>query len=715
MRKESTNGTETPGGQRSFRFRFFFLKVAFALAFLLVGMRLVVLQVLEAPRYRAMAKKQYEQTFVLPATRGIVVDRNGNVLVSNTMFISIAADPKIVGERATTVATQLSKVTGRARGEYLARLREERRFVWLERRVNPAVARRIEAAKIEGIVLVNEPKRIYHYDDLAGTLVGFTNVDNKGISGVELALDSVLRGTNGSIVMHRDGLNRVRPSADHARIEPVNGEDIVLTIDLKYQAIAEEELKRGLQRSQAEAGMVVMVEPKTGEILALAVQPCVNPNAISGVDLALTRNRVVADVFEPGSVFKLVTATAAYDQGNIRPESRWYAEKGTFTLPVGKKEKQTITDTHPHEWVTFEEAMAVSSNIVMAKVGKQLGAERLFRFARAFGFGTPTGIDIPGEVRGQLKRTANWSGTTLQAMSYGYEVGVTPLQILCAYAAVANNGVLMKPYVVSGIRGSDGSLVRINEPLPVRRVATADVVGLLRSAFEQTVQVGTGTMVRMDGVRIAGKTGTSRKLVDGKYSLKDYTASFVGFYPAEDPQVACLVMLDNPRGRSYYGGETSGPVFKAIAERVIHTSERFSRAPIAENLHRKNGPVAVPDVRTLEPAMAVKMLESHGLRGTLFGKGEIVLKQSPEPGRKAEPGDAVSLILEGSPSKASDGSIVVPDVRGLSIRRAMNRLVAEDFDVSARGSGVVVQQIPSAGQRSKPGAEIVLVCEPRKM
>jgi cell division protein FtsI/penicillin-binding protein 2 len=712
------NSVSPSGGeqdQRSTRLRFLFLKTIFLLAFAAVAVRLVTLQMIDAPKYRSMAKIQYDQKIVLPATRGIIYDRNGNVLVSNTMFMSIAANPKQIGDRAGEVATILNRMLGRSQNEYLAKLQEDRRFVWLERRIDPQVAKRVESARIDGLVLIPEPKRIYHYDELAGALIGFTNVDNKGISGIELVLDSTLRGASGLIVMQRDGLNRVRPSPDYPRMEPVNGNDVVLTIDLTYQAIVEEELKRGLAASQSEAGMAVMLNPKTGEVLALAVHPCVNPNAIDGVDIALTRNRIISDVFEPGSVFKVVTATAAYEKGVIRPESRWYAEKGKFLLPVGKKEIQKITDTHPYEWLSFQEAIELSSNIVMAKVSREIGAERLYREARAFGFGTPTGVDIPGEVRGVLKRPDVWSGTTQQALSYGYEVGATPLQLTCAYGAVANKGVLMKPFIISEVHGTDGAILQKFAPRPVRRVTTTEVTSLLDAAFEGVVERGTAVNVRMNGIRIAGKTGTSRKYIDGKYSVGDYTASFIGYYPAEDPQVVCLVMLDNPRGKSYYGGETSGPVFRSIAERVIHTSERFSRIPIAQSLQQQNGTVAIPDVRTLQPALAVKILESNGLKGTVFGKGEIVLKQSPEPGRKADRGDGVSLVLDGGPMAAKDGTILVPDVRSMSIRRAMNRLVADDFDVTVRGSGMVIQQIPPGGQRSRPGAKIVLMCEPKSM
>jgi cell division protein FtsI (penicillin-binding protein 3) len=714
-RSNGLKAESDPRHQKTQRMRLLSLKLLLSLMFVGIAVRLVVLQVIQAPRYQALARIQYEKKFSLPATRGTMVDRNGNILVSNTVYASLAADPKIVGDQAADVAEDLGRIFGKSASAYLDKLQDtSKRFVQLERRVVPELARRAEAANLDGIVIADEPKRIYHYDDLAGALIGFTDIDGKGISGLELQFDNVLRGTNGSVVMQRDGLGRVRPSADYPRIDPINGDDVKLTLDLTYQAIVEEELKKGITANKADAGTAVVLNPKTGEILALAVAPCVNPNDASGVPPAQARNRIVSDVFEPGSVFKVVTASAAYGGGVVRPETRINAEHGKMKIQVGKKEFQTITDTHQHDWLTFEEAIEFSSNIVMAKVSKLIGPERLFREARAFGFGSPTGVDIPGEVRGVLKNPDQWSGTTLNTMSYGYEIGVTPLQIACAYAAVANNGILMKPYVLAEVKGADGRTLRRNTPQAVRRVIPEQVASVLHAAFEGTVERGTAMDVQISGLRIAGKTGTSRKYVGRKYVAGDFTASFVGYFPVEDPQVVCLVMLDNPRGKTYYGGQACGPVFRAIAERMIQTSARFSRAPIAQD-GQPASPIVVPDVRTLQPALAQKILESHGLRGQAFGKGPIVLKQSPEAGRKVEQGETVTLVLERGSAPARDGTITIPDVRGFSIRRAMNRLVADEFAVTVRGSGVVVQQLPIPGQRTRIGAEVVVICEPRPL
>jgi len=703
------------GISKDFRFRFLVLKFFFALFFVAVALRLLNIQVLDAPKYRALARKQYEQRFVLPATRGNIYDRNGNILVSNTMFVSFAADPKIAADNADRIAERFSRVFGRSKSFYIEKLTaDNKRFVWLERGVKPEMAKRIGAESLDGVVLINEPKRLYHYDDLAGPLLGFTNVDNRGISGLELELDEEVRGTDGSMVMQRDGLGRARPSADYSRVEPINGHDVTLTLDLTYQAIVEEELKRGVAANKADGGLAVMMNPKTGEILALSIVPSLNPNDFARHERGAARNRVATDLFEPGSVFKIVTAAAAYEYKLVEPDTKFNAEHGMWKIPLGGRAFRLIKDAHEHDVLSFQEAIEVSSNIVMAKVSKYIGAERFYRQARDFGFGIPTGIELPGEQGGKLKKPFEWSGTTLQTMSYGYEVAVTPLQILQAYAAVANRGMLMKPYIVSEVRSSDGTVVRQQHPQKIRNIISERTSELLTRAFEGATERGTAKDVKISGVRLAGKTGTSRKYIDGKYSTDSYTASFVGYFPVEDPQVACLVMMDNPRARGYYGGITSGPVFRAIAERMLSTSARFSRGTIAETKGAPNE-VVVPDVRTLQRTLAAKILETHRLKSQFLGRGEIVIKQSPEPGKKVERDDIITLALKSELRPSNDGTTILPNVVGLSVRRAMNQLILDDFDIRVQGTGVVARQLPPPGQRVKVGATVYLICEPKNV
>jgi cell division protein FtsI (penicillin-binding protein 3) len=494
-------------------------------------------------------------------------------------------------------------------------------------------------------------------------------------------------------------------------VEPVDGDAANLTIDVEYQSIAEEELKKGIDRNKAESGLVAMIDPATGEILAMANWPQMNPADPSGTDPQVVRNRVVTDMFEPGSVFKVVTASAALDSKKVDPVQKFNAEQGTYTvrLPNGRV-RNTITDTHKHGIITFQEAMEVSSNIVMAKISDIIGADALFTMARAYGFGTATGIELPGEVRGELKLPTQWSGTTLNSMAYGYEVGVTPLQILCAYAAVANHGVLMKPFVVRSVVGSGNVVVVERRPEPVRRVISRSTAAVLTQMFRGVVEKGTGIPAKIPGLSVAGKTGTARRVIEGKYSQSDYTASFAGYFPAEDPAVVCLVMIENPRDRGYTGGLAAAPVFKAIAERIYATSGRFrSRQTEAR---AEGGLSAVPDVTTLSPEAARSVLRADGFETNVHGEGTIVSRQSPPPGTVASRRTEVELTT-GDVTPGGGAFVVMPDVRGLAIRRALTRLSFLHLDVTIQGSGVVVAQDPQARDQVRRGTHVVIRCEPK--
>jgi cell division protein FtsI (penicillin-binding protein 3) len=408
-----------------------------------------------------------------------------------------------------------------------------------------------------------------------------------------------------------------------------------------------------------------------------------------------------------------VTAAAAYEHGLISPERKFNAEKGLYKVLLRGKMVRQIRDTHEYDMLTFQESIEVSSNIVMAKAVEFIGPERFYRQARDFGFGIPTGIELPGEVRGRLKKPNEWSGITMQTMAYGYEVAVTPLQIAAAYAAVANNGVLMKPTIVRRVVSEDGETVREIQPQKIRTVISPETAALLTKAFEGAVERGTAQEVRIRGVRVAGKTGTAKRIIDGRYTTGSYTASFVGFFPVEDPQVVCLVMMDNPRALGYYGGVTSGPIFRAVAERVLHTSWRFHRTADTEVITAGEETIVVPDVRNIKTVVAERILRGQGLSSETFGAGEYVIRQSPEPGTRMSKGDAVKLALHHESRVDQKGLVVVPDVRGMSARRAINRLVLDDFEVILEGSGAVARQFPAAGKKAAVGSTIRLACEPR--
>jgi len=716
-RKQRNQQDDATRVQRGLRTRVLLVKVSLLILFVLIGWRLTQIQIVEAPKYQQIAQRQYEARLVLPCAKGNIYDRNANVLVSNSMFISYSADPKIVDEGARRVAEEFSRVFGKSKKCYLDRLRSEKRFVWLERLVPPDIAKRLRTEKLEGVVELQEPKRLYHYDEVAGQLLGFTNIDNKGLSGLELQFDKQLCGKDGYVVLQKDGLGKRKPSVDYPRVEPTSGANLFLTIDLMYQSIVEEELERGVKSSNADGGLVAVMNPKTGEILAVAQYPRVNPNDVSRCDIKDQKLRVVTDLFEPGSVFKVVTASAALEAGLVKAEQMFFAENGKYRVPLRNGRVRVIQDTHEYGWITFQQAMELSSNIVMAKVSDIIGRERLYRKAKDFGFGSITGIEVPGEIRGELKKPSTWSVTTLNTMAYGYEVGVTPIQILAAYGAVANGGLLLKPYIVRKIATSTDETVQETKPQSVRKVLSDQVAGTLTQFFEGVVERGTAAPAKIEGVRIAGKTGTSMKHIDGRYQTGSYTASFVGFFPVEDPQIVCLVMVDNPRHGSYFGGQVSAPIFRSIAERMMSTGLQIPRSNHGSAIARLDTSTShsLPDVRTMKLDVARDYLSQRGFRTEIVGRGDIVLRQSPEPGSKIEPGDLVTLFLTARDKLVTHGYVETPDLRGLTIRRAVNRLAIERIVPTVNGSGLVVSQIPSPGEKVKVGTRVYLNCEPRKL
>jgi cell division protein FtsI (penicillin-binding protein 3) len=648
------------------RRRLKFLQIGLSVFFAVVACRLVQIQVVDAAEYKQKAMRQYQTRIDLPAARGTLTDRDGNILASNTMFVSFAADPKVAAEDARAIAAKFSSLFGKPRSYYAAKLQSDSRFVWLERQVNGAFARRIDRKKLGGLVFRNEPKRLYFQDRLAGQLIGSTNLDNHGMAGLELMFESELRGEDGYVVLQRDGRGKAKPTVDYPRVEPRNGHNVMLTIDMWLQSIAEKELKKGVVQNKAEGGLVVMLQPKTGEILALAQYPSVDPNHFGASRAEDQKLRAVTDMFEPGSVFKVVTASAAFENKLISPDQTFDAEQGswTVTLPGGKTRK--IVDTHKEGRITFRQAMEVSSNIVMAKASNIIGAERLYTMARNYGFGNETAVEYPGEVKGLLKKPVDWSATSLNSIAYGYETGVTPIQIACAYAAVANGGMLMKPYLVKRVTDAEDIVLSETQPQQIRRVVSEETAKLLTSLFEGVVLRGTGKAAQIPGIRIAGKTGTSRKIVNGQYSSTDHTASFVGFFPIEDPQVVCLVMMDIPGAVLYTGGTTSAPVFHAIAEQVVTSTDYVA-----------------PATPTADPKAGKTVMAAN----------------VPAPQKKVA-------------RRPSFNGPVVPDVKGCSVRKAVGILTAEKYQPVVKGSGIVTGQEPPAGQPAKAGMKVVLTCQP---
>jgi cell division protein FtsI (penicillin-binding protein 3) len=530
--------------------------------FLTVGLKLVDLQILRHPGLLERAQNQVQRIEQTPVKRGMIVDRDKQVLAESVQNAALCADPSQISN-TQTVSIRLASMLGLSPGDLINKLSSSRSFVWLERSVSCDLAKKAATVDPGAVFSLPEYGRFYPNERLASAILGFVGVDGRGLSGIEAAFNDILIGRGTITRCWRDGRGHI--VAERAG-NP--GEDLVhvaLTVNRQIQYIAEKELEEAVSRTKSKSGMVIVQDPSTGEILAMASNPApaLDPNHHQ------TPNNLnvppVTAVFEPGSTFKLVTAAAVLEEGAVKPNELWDGEKGHWKLFDA-----TIHDHEPQGLMTFTQVFERSSNIGTAKIALRLGSQRLFRYARAFGFGASPGSGLPGEARGLLKTPREWSGLSCAMISFGQEVGVTALQVVDAYSAVANGGILMQPQIVKNLFKNSGAVLWKEEPVPVRRVISEKTALKLRKILTGVVERGTGTLAKVSGFTVAGKTGTAQKIdpTTGKYSNAKMTVSFCGFLPAENPRVTILVVLDEPSGLSW-GGTDAAPVFRRIAQQIM--------------------------------------------------------------------------------------------------------------------------------------------------
>ncbi len=705
-----------PPRRRRGTFKLALLLLVFVAGFGVIAARLFTVQVIEGDDLRARAKRQYESRIELAADRGRIFDSKGKEIATTLRKMSIAVDPGML-ENPLPICRALDSLTGRPDSVYLERISQsDSRFVWLGRALDRAEFSSLASNEDPGLIRRWEAGRQYAYGTLAAQIVGFTNVDNHGLSGIELRWDTVLRGRPGYVVMQRDGRGVSRRKPDLPVIEPLKGHDIRLTLDMDIQGVVESELRQGVRAAEAESGTAVAIDPNTGAILAMASWPSFNPNNIATATAENARNRAITDMYEPGSTFKLVTAAALIEEDVVHSPDSVDGLGGSMRIA----DDHVIRDEVPLNRVTFAEAVEHSSNVVFASLVDSIRSDKFYKYVRDFGFGIYTGVDLPGEVRGILKKPRSFDHTTKSFMAYGYELAATALQIVNAYAVVANDGVMMRPYIVASVTDSDGDEVYSMQPQRIRRVIRSETAQELSGLLRGVVDHGSGSLARVPGLSIAGKTGTAQQLEEGGYSKRNYTASFVGFFPVESPRIALIIMLDKPR-RGYYGGRVSAPIFQRIARRLVAAGlievpdpSLIAAAEPLDSLELETSPlVRVPDIRGLEVDEARTMLQQHGLRLESDYREGIVLTQDPSAGSTLEPGSIVQTRLHSTIVTAHSDSLPVltqlhkvrPDVRGMTLRRALNLMHAARVKTRVEGSGKVVRQ-----EWSRDGSSCLLIC-----
>ena len=577
--------------------------------------------------------------------RGALFDRGGEPLALSMESQSVYARPHRI-QNPDAISSALGRILEMRASEVKEKITLDKPFVWIKRQVSSAVAEKIQALNADGIGMFFEPKRHYPQGQLAGQTIGFVGRDSEGLEGLELKYNDYIRGETGSSVTERDALGRrvLVQGVEGLHIPP--GSDLHLTLDTSIQHIAEKELEATILKYRAKAGVAIVIEPFTGEVLALANYPSFNPNLYNKQSAEQRRNRAVTDSFEPGSTFKTIVAAAALEEGVVGKDDLFYCEMGKYPF-AGK----IIHDSHPHGWLPFSKILQVSSNIGFTKVAEKLKKEKLFKYIEAFGFGQPTGIDVLGEVPGLVRQPEKWSGVDLATHAFGQGISTTPMQMAMAYAAIANGGFLMRPYVMRRIVSPNGQVLLDNQPHVVRRVISAKTAALMAAMLRDvTADGGTGVMATVEGFDVAGKTGTAQKAdpVHGGYAAKKRVASFVGFVPANDPRLVALVLIDGPES-NVYGGVVAAPAFRHIAQGALR---HLAVAP------RKTPAIPAP---------------ASGAEAGVRSARRSQVKASAAEGEGA------------------------PDFVGLSLREVLEKAQSLNVRVRLQGSGYVVKQSPAAG------------------
>ncbi len=632
-----------------FKVRVILISFVLFLSFLIVVGRMFQLQVIKKEQLYQLAARQQVSQIPLVPKRGTIYDRNENELAVSVEVDSIYAESSKVIEVEKT-AQELSSLFQSDPRELKERLRKQKSFEWIQRKVSPKEAEAVKNLRLSGIHFLKENKRFYPHAQLAAHVIGFVGLDSKGLEGIELQYDALLNGKPQVLTAEKDAKGRSIITDAGAYEKEENFRNLVLTIDKQVQHVAETELREGVQKWGAIGGMVIVMDPTSGKILALASHPFFDPNQFIQYRPKTWRNRAISDVFEPGSMFKAFLAAAVLEENAIQPTDSFYCENGVYTVY-----DRTIRDTSKHGWLTFHQVIKVSSNIGAAKAAEKIGKEKLYRYLCAFGFGEKTHLGLPGEAKGILNHPRYWSPITLNTIAFGQGIAVTGIQMVTALSAIANGGVLMKPQVVERITNEKGVVIQSFKPEVIRRVisegTSKKVTALLKATTEKG---GTGEQAVPQGYEVAGKTGTAQKVDSllGGYSEDKFVSGFMGFAPVEDPKIVVLVVIDEPQGANY-GGIVAAPVFRAIVEKVL------------PYLH-------------------------------IFPKGTMVVKDETDFSVRAKKIPSSSLVDGVSVSKGVE-KMVMPDLTGLSMRKALSRIEGKGLIIKISGNGRLVEQVPKAG------------------
>ena len=538
---------------------------ALASVFTALSFRLFDLHVLQHKDLSTLAQANREQVVHRQGRRGAILDANGNLLANSLSVRIVTADATITAPQASDIAEKLAPLLKMDAESIAQKLSSQSRYVRLNPRVklDEDAVQKIRAMKLKGIFFEDQFVRSYPNGPLGSHVIGFVDAEHRGVQGIEASMEDYLGGQAGYEVIERDRKGREIRTSRAENTGPRDGFNVVLTVDQVVQHIAEQELEKAMAEFKPQAGVIIVSRPKTGEILAMSSRPTFDPTSMDASSADARRNRCISDVAEPGSTFKIVVCSGALNEGLVTLNDQFDCENGAF-MYAGR----ILHDAHPFGVLRVEEILFRSSNIGAAKVGLRMGPARLSEYIHRYGFGHKTDIALPGEVSGIAHPLARWNNLSITRIPMGHEIAVTPLQMLMALNTIANNGVRMKPMIVKSVIDQDGTPVFQYQPQPVGQVITPRTCALMTTALRKVVSPeGTAPKAALEGFDVAGKTGTAQKVENGQY-VRKYYSSFIGYFPASDPEISILVSLDDPVGGAYYGGSVAGPVFRAVAEKV---------------------------------------------------------------------------------------------------------------------------------------------------
>jgi cell division protein FtsI (penicillin-binding protein 3) len=623
--------------------------------------KLVDIQIVKGEELRYYAQKQQTNYETIRAERGLIYDRNSILLVYNRHDLSFYVDLRMLSEKKKPELAELfAKTFGKSKSHYSNLLKQKSKTICLEKKAPLEKASLLNDYKLNGLFSKDDPSRVYHYGSLASHILGYVNNDYDGVNGIDKYFDDLLSGENGKRLIEKNAVGELITVNEENTIPAQAGQNIFLTIDKSYQAIVESELKTGVDDYKAESAVGIIMDPNTGEILALCNIDDFDPNEYWNYSDYQRRDRAITDTYEPGSTFKAFSLAALLEEKKCKETDQVFVENGRY-----KYKTAYITDTHKNGYLTVKGVFEESSNIGLSKLIQKIDDNDYYKYLRAFGFGNYSSICLPGETSGKLKKPNEWSGITKAFMSFGYEISVTPIQLITAYSSLINGGILYQPLLVKKVEDPDGNIISENSPKVVRNVISEKTSERMVSLLQSVVENGTGKTAKSDLISIGGKTGTSKIAADGKYVGGKYNSSFIGFFPVENPKLICLVLVNSPK-TEYYGGKVAAPLFKKIVERIVQA----------------------------DPS---KFFNIDNTKDS-FEKKFSAIQENPENEKKqiGQSGEFKFAALTGAPATKN----LMPDLKGLTTKEALEILSELEIKYKIDGTGIV------SGQSIQPGAKI---------